>query len=130
MERSKPKRVKPGDTVALITPASPFFRGEFSAEEVLSQARDALHDLGLRTVVGDNAQKTYGYLGGSDEARARDLMAAFADPDVTAILCMGGGYGTPRLLDLLDYDVIRANPKVFVGYSDITALHTAIGQRA
>lgn len=127
---TKPKKLLPGDTVAFVSPASPFFRGEFTPAEVLQQARDALHDLGLRTVVGRHASDTYGYLAGTDADRANDFMEAFLNPDVQGVVCMGGGYGTPRLLDLLDYDAIAANPKVFVGYSDITALHTAIGQRA
>lgn len=122
--------LRPGNTVALVSPASPFHRGQLPAQTVVTQAREALHALGLRTIVGSHALNTYGYLAGSDKDRARDLMDAFANPDVHGIVCMGGGYGTPRILDLLDYDVIAANPKVFIGYSDITALHTAIGQQA
>src|SRR5690606_3167004 len=116
--------------IALISPASPFFRGKLPTEEVLASLRERLGLLGLHTVVAPHATDTYGYLAGRDEARAQDLMNAFADPSIRGILCMGGGYGTPRLLDLLDYELIARNPKVFVGYSDITALHLAIGQKA
>lgn len=130
VDASQPRRLRPGDTVALISPASPFHRGKLSAEEVLRQTRQALHDLGLLTVVGKHTLGAHGYLAGSDRDRAEDVMDAFSNPNVRGIVCMGGGYGTPRLLDLLDYDVIAANPKVFVGYSDITALHTALRQRA
>ncbi|AYN18157.1 LD-carboxypeptidase [Pseudomonas monteilii] len=67
-----------------------------------------------------------GYLAGSDQQRLQDLHDAFADPAIDAILCMRGGYGSMRLLDRLDFDLIRRNPKPLIGYSDITALHTAI----
>lgn len=71
-----------------------------------------------------------GYLAGSDQTRLNDLHAAFADSDVDAIICLRGGYGTPRLLDGIDFDALRANPKPFIGYSDITALHLAISRYA
>jgi muramoyltetrapeptide carboxypeptidase len=71
-----------------------------------------------------------GYLAGSDEVRLNDLHGAFADPEVDAIICLRGGYGTPRLLDRLDFDLLRANAKPFIGYSDITALHLAISRHA
>jgi len=74
---------------------------------------------------GESAHAKYGYLSGTDEIRARDVNAMFADPQVDAIVCTRGGYGTMRMLDMLDYDVIRANPKIFLGFSDITALHIA-----
>ncbi|RON46848.1 LD-carboxypeptidase [Pseudomonas frederiksbergensis] len=71
-----------------------------------------------------------GYLAGSDEVRLNDLHGAFADTDVAAIICLRGGYGTPRLLDRIDFDLLRANAKPFIGYSDITALHLAIARYA
>ncbi len=71
-----------------------------------------------------------GYLAGSDERRLADLHAAFADPQVDAIICLRGGYGTPRLLDRIDFDLLRNNAKPFIGYSDITALHLAISRYA
>ncbi|MGF6130510.1 muramoyltetrapeptide carboxypeptidase [Pseudomonas frederiksbergensis] len=71
-----------------------------------------------------------GYLAGSDEVRLNDLHGAFADTDVAAIICLRGGYGTPRLLDHIDFDLLRANAKPFIGYSDITALHLAIARYA
>ncbi|WP_213942236.1 LD-carboxypeptidase [Pseudomonas sp. dw_612] len=71
-----------------------------------------------------------GYLAGSDDVRLNDLHGAFADPEVDAIICLRGGYGTPRLLDRIDFDLLRANAKPFIGYSDITALHLAIGRYA
>src|SRR5205085_109159 len=70
------------------------------------------------------------FLAGSDRERAGDLMQMFGNPEVKAIVCLRGGYGTARLLDLLDYNLIRANPKIFVGYSDITSLHCALLKKA
>ncbi len=80
--------------------------------------------------MGAHALDIRGCPAGRDEGRARDLIAAFADPAVDGIVCVGGGYGSPRILDLLDYDLIARHAKVFVGYSDITALHCAIGKQA
>jgi muramoyltetrapeptide carboxypeptidase len=71
-----------------------------------------------------------GYLAGSDEVRLGDLHAAFADNEVDAIICLRGGYGTPRLLDRIDFELLRDNAKPFIGYSDITALHLAISRYA
>ena len=71
-----------------------------------------------------------GYLAGSDDIRLNDLHAAFADREVDAIICLRGGYGTPRLLDRIDFELLRNNAKPFVGYSDITALHLAISRYA
>lgn len=71
-----------------------------------------------------------GYLAGSDEVRLGDLHAAFADSEVDAIICLRGGYGTPRLLDSIDFELLRDNAKPFIGYSDITALHLAISRYA
>lgn len=120
----KPKRLRSGDTVGITAPAS---WGE------LEQARAAavhLEKLGLRVKLGDTLSKRHGYLAGSDEERAQELNGMFADPDVKAIICARGGYGTGRIADRLDYELIRANPKIFWGYSDITFLHAAIGHYA
>lgn len=126
----RPTVLREGDAIALISPASPFARDQRTPGEVLNDVAARFQSVGLRTVVSRHAKATYGYLAGEDEARASDLMAAFADPEIDAILCTCGGYGTPRLLDRLDYGLIARNPKVFIGYSDITAIHLAIGRRA
>lgn len=126
----RPRKLQPGDTVALIAPASPIYRHNETPSLIIERARRKLSEAGLRTVVGEHAHGANGYLAGRDEDRARDVMAAFTDTNVDGIICLGGGYGSPRLLELLDYNVIARNPKVFVGYSDITALHCAIGRRA
>ncbi len=117
----KPARLLPGDTVAIVSPASP------PAEpKNFELAAKALEKLGYRARVMANARKRHGFLAGSDEQRAADLMRAFADRNVKAIWCMRGGHGATRLLPLLDYPVIRKNPKIFLGYSDVTALHCAL----
>lgn len=126
--RLRPRKLKPGDTVALLAPASPIYRNGETPVQIIERVRQRLHASGLRTVVAPHAGDARGYLAGRDADRARDLQEAFEHPDVDAIICLGGGYGSPRLLDLLDYDVIARHPKIFVGYSDITALHTAIGR--
>ncbi|PVZ15654.1 MULTISPECIES: LD-carboxypeptidase [unclassified Pseudomonas] len=118
-----PKPMPAGGQFALVAPAGP---GSLEA----SQAHAWADHLGYRLRIYPGVFEKAGYLAGSDERRLADLHAAFADPEVDAILCLRGGYGTPRLLDRLDIELIRANPKPFVGYSDITALHLAFNQLA
>jgi muramoyltetrapeptide carboxypeptidase len=115
-----PKRLSPGDTLGIIAPASapPDPKNVDCAIAVLEK-------LGYQTKLAPNVHKRLGYLAGTDRERASDLMRMFTDKQVNAILCVRGGYGTARLLPLLDYQVIRANAKIFVGYSDITSLHCA-----
>ena len=120
----KGKRLAIGDTIGVIGPASPV-REEGSLERAIAY----LKELGFKVKLGESAGARYGHLSGTDEVRARDLNAMFADPQVDAILCTRGGYGTMRILDRLDYDLIRANPKLFIGFSDITALHIAFQEK-
>jgi muramoyltetrapeptide carboxypeptidase len=118
----KPKRLCPGDTIGVIAPASP-------GDSAMNLAGIKwLEEQGFQVQLGTTVDQTLGYLSGSDALRAADINAMFASPWIDGIICLRGGYGTMRLLELLDYPIIRANPKVFVGYSDITALHTTIGQ--
>lgn len=109
--------------IGLIAPAGP---AALDVEKAGQWMRARGHELRIFSGVYERD----GYLAGSDEVRLRDLHAAFADPEIDAIFCLRGGYGTPRLLDRLDFDLLRANPKPFVGYSDITALHLAISRYA
>lgn len=111
----------PGDTIALVSPSS-------ATDERLSLqlAREAMQALGFEVKTGEHYAARYGSLAGSDAQRAGDLNAMFEDEAVKAIVCVRGGSGAARLLPLLDYDAIRANPKVLLGYSDITALHNAL----
>jgi muramoyltetrapeptide carboxypeptidase len=123
MPQIKPKRLCPGDTIGVIAPASP------GKPELAAAGVRWLEEQGFRVQLGMTIDQTLGYLSGSDAARAADINAMFASPDIDGIVCLRGGYGTMRLLELLDYHTIRTHPKVFVGYSDITALHISIGQR-
>ena len=109
--------------IGVIAPAGPATLDAHKALQWM-QARG----YSLKVFPGVTAKE--GYLAGSDEVRLNDLHAAFADPQVDAILCLRGGYGSPRLLDGIDFDLLRRNAKPFVGYSDITALHVAISRYA
>lgn len=121
----KGKKLQTGDTIGLIGPS-----GAVRTEGAVERAIEYAQGLGFQVKLGESAHARYGYLSGTDEVRARDINAMFADPQVDAIVCTRGGYGTMRILDMLDYDVIRANPKIFVGFSDITALHIAFLEKA
>lgn len=119
----KPKKLYPGDTIGVIAPAG-------CGDLDLSMAGVSwLGEQGFRVRLGLNVQQKVGYLAGTDHQRAADLNAMFASSEIDGIVCLRGGYGTMRLLDLVDYECIRTHPKVFIGYSDITALHLSIGQR-
>ncbi|BAY81161.1 peptidase U61 LD-carboxypeptidase A [Calothrix parasitica NIES-267] len=116
----KPPRLKLGDTVGLISPA-----GLIDSED-LREAREIFTKLGLKVKPGRHILDRYGYLAGIDRNRARDVNAMFADKSVKAIIAMRGGWGGNRILPLLNYNSIRANPKIIMGYSDITSLLLAI----
>jgi muramoyltetrapeptide carboxypeptidase len=117
-----PRGLAPGDTIQFIAPA------KYLDRERVALAKKRLEDLGYHVHLPDDLFRRQGFLAGSDEARAAEINAAFADPEVDAIFPGTGGYGTTRIVDRLDYDLIRANPKILVGFSDITALHIAIHQ--
>ena len=120
----KPKRLSPGDTVALVAPASATFR-----PVELDIARESLEALGFQVRMGGHILDRHGYLAGADRDRARDINEFFADASVRAVLPIRGGWGSSRVLPYLDFDVIRRNPKIVLGYSDITALLLAIQAR-
>lgn len=113
----KPPRLKPGDTVGLACPAAPAY-----SRETVRVTIESLEALGLKTKLAPHFYDRYGYLAGRDADRAADLNGLFADPSVKLVMAMHGGWGCARLLPLLDYDLIRQNPKLLIGYSDITAL--------
>ncbi|MEM7576798.1 MAG: LD-carboxypeptidase [Planctomycetota bacterium] len=119
----KPVALQPGDTIMFVAPA-----GELIEDRVML-AKKRLEERGFRVILPDTLFRQVGYLAGTDQERADELMAAFTNPEVDAIFPGTGGYGATRILPLLDFDAIAANPKVFVGFSDITALHIAIHQR-
>lgn len=125
MRYIKPKRLFKGDLIGIISPAS--------TPDDLSRINSGvkyLEKLGYKTLIGSNVGKNHGYLAGSDEERVSDLHSMFKNKNVKAIMCVRGGYGSPRLLDKIDYKLIKKNPKIFVGYSDITALQMAFLQKA
>ena len=117
----KPKRLSPGDTVMLVAPANATFN---SIE--LQIARESLEALGFKVRVGAHLLDRHGYLAGDDKARADDINKAFDDSSIAAVHAIRGGWGSARLLPYLDFDTIRRNPKVLIGYSDVTALLLAI----
>ncbi|MDX1678514.1 LD-carboxypeptidase, partial [Arsukibacterium sp.] len=116
-----PAQLNPGDTVALVSPSK-------ATDERLDIqiATEVMQALGFNVKQGEHLQGRRGHLAGTDLERASDINAMFADPQVKAIICLRGGSGAARLLPLLDYPLIKRNPKVLLGYSDITALHNAI----
>lgn len=113
----KPRRLQAGDRVAIVSPASATF-----LQEQVDIVVDAVRGLGLEPFLAPHVQARYGSLAGTDAQRAADLNQCFADPSITALLPIQGGWGSSRLLPLLDYDSIRTNPKILVGFSDITSL--------
>ncbi len=117
----KPPRLKPGSVVGLVSPA-----GATWEREELDIVQDAVRALGLVPRLGPHLLDRYGYLAGQDKDRAADINQFFADPQVAALLPIRGGWGSSRMLPYLDYDRIRQNPKILVGFSDITALTLAI----
>jgi muramoyltetrapeptide carboxypeptidase len=121
---TKPKTLQRGDTIGVVVPAGPVDR------ERIDRALERLRQRGFRTKTYGDIYRRTGYLAGDDATRAAELTTAFADPETAAVWCARGGYGVVRLLKRLDFEVVRANPKVFVGFSDITALHLAFQQRA
>lgn len=122
--RTMPRRLEKGDTVGIIAPSSP------PNLENLQKALPFIEGLGLNIKMGKSVEAKRGYLAGSDDERLADLHSMFEDPEVKGIICAGGGYGAARYADRIDFGMIKENPKVFWGYSDITFLHTAIGQYA
>ncbi|WP_018680316.1 S66 peptidase family protein [Actinokineospora enzanensis] len=127
MNRVRPPRLRPGSTVAVVAPAGPV------EQELLAAGVAVLESWGLVVRVGEHVLDRHPrlpYLAGSDHARAADLQRAWCDPGVSAVIAARGGYGTQRVLDLLDWQAMAAvAPKVFVGSSDTTVLHEAIGAR-
>lgn len=120
----KPKSLRPGDTVGLISPST------FVADPTQLQTMQLTAQMfGWKTKIGKQVGKREAKLGDSIPGRIEDLHNMFADPEVKGIICVRGGYGTPQLLAGIDYELIRKNPKILLGYSDITGLHLAIHQK-
>jgi muramoyltetrapeptide carboxypeptidase len=113
-----------GARVALVAPAGPL-----ASEHDLERAKENVRSLGWIPVPGANVLAREGYLAGTDNARLADLNTALSDEAIDAVWCIRGGYGVMRILETIDYAALRRHPKPIIGYSDITALHAAIGTR-
>ncbi len=120
----KPPRLKVGDTVGLISPAG------VVDQKTVDEFTEILSELGLNVKLGKHILDRYGYLAGKDTNRAADVNAMFADTSVQGIFTMAGGWGCNRILPLLDYNLIRQNPKIIMGFSDVTSLILAIYARS
>lgn len=120
----RPPALRPGDTVMLVSPSGP------PRPERVARGIELLTSWGLRPVLAPHAYARHGYLAGDDAQRAADFNAAFADPVVRGIVCTRGGYGAQRMVDAIDMDLVRRDPKVVVGFSDITALQLALWRGA
>jgi muramoyltetrapeptide carboxypeptidase len=123
VKRILPRGLSKGDTIGIISPAGPVDR------ERLKTGIKALEELGYSIRLGRHVVDKWGYLAGKDEDRLADLHWAFADDEVDAVFCARGGYGTNRIISGVDFNLIRANPKILLGYSDITGLHIPIYQK-
>lgn len=117
----KPRRLRRGDTIGLISPAS-----ILPEEERYAEIAKTITELGFKIKVGHNARNRYGNLAGKDDARANDLNSMFGDPSIDAIIPFRGGWGSNRILELIDFELIRNNPKPLIGFSDITSLLLAV----
>ena len=117
----KPPRLHRGNIIGLVAPAS-----TPSSEEKIQKGAAYLERLGYRVKFGKHIRDTHGFLAGTDEERAADFNEMVRDKNVKAIFAIRGGYGTPRILQMIDYRLLKQNPKIIVGYSDITALQLAI----
>lgn len=125
MNYLKPKKLQKGDLIGIISPAS-------SAEDsnLINKGTRYIESLGYRVELGKNIRKSRGYLAGTDEERVQDIHQMFKAKNIKAVFCLRGGYGAFRLLDKINYKLIRNNPKIFVGFSEITSLQMAFLKKA
>ena len=121
--RARGSALRPGDCIGIVAPASWMEREEWEKGVRLLKKR------GYRVKLAPSCTAANGFFAGTDSARASDLNRFFADDEVKAILCLRGGYGSVRVLDKLNYTEIARHPKLLIGFSDITALHTALGKK-
>ncbi|MFL0195643.1 LD-carboxypeptidase [Clostridium sp. WILCCON 0269] len=117
------KKLEKGDTIGIVSPSSP------EDPKTIEESIRFLENLGFNVKEGNHIYDKWGYLAGTDKDRAQDLMDMFLDKDVDAILCVRGGYGAMRLLPLINFDIIKKEPKIFAGFSDITTLLNNIYQK-
>ncbi|GKX31802.1 muramoyltetrapeptide carboxypeptidase [Vallitalea longa] len=119
---NRPQKLVEGDIIGVIAPGSP------TTMDKVNKAKNSLEELGFEVKLGESCYEKDTYLAGDDNLRANDVNEMFLDDNVKGIICLRGGYGTSRILNLINYRAIKKHPKVFVGYSDITALHIAFNQ--
>ena len=119
----KPKSIKVNSTIGVVSPSY------WLDENVLKNTAKFFTDIGYNIKISKSNSLQWGPFAGTPQERADDLHRMFADPKIDAVMCARGGYGANRVLPLLDYDLIRKNPKIFIGYSDITAYLTSITQK-
>ena len=120
----KPAGLPSGSAIGIVAPSGPYDPKRFD------KGIDVIRALGYTVVIPEGLPIRNGFLAGTDEHRAAILIDMFRNPDIQGIICARGGYGSMRILDLIDYDTIRENPKVFIGFSDISALISSIYQRS
>lgn len=121
MELIKARHLRKGDTIGVVSPASPSQK-----KSDIVRATETLSAMGYRVVIGENVNRQKGFVAASEEERASDINSMFAREDIDAIFVTQGGYGSAQIINRLDYDLIRNNPKIFTGFSDITSLHLAM----
>ncbi len=121
----KPARLKKGDLIGIVAPAGPVLD-----VSKIDRGVRYLEQLGYHVALGEHVNRIHGYLAGTDEERVADLHSMFEDPRIKAIMAVRGGYGTTRILPLLNYRMIARHPKIFVGFSDITALQLALWRKS
>jgi muramoyltetrapeptide carboxypeptidase len=124
MEPRYPAALRPGDQVRLVSPAGP------THPERVTHGIDLLESWGLKVTLGDYAFGRTGFLAGTDDQRLADLNDAFRDPDVRGVICTRGGYGSQRIVDGIDFAAVAADPKILMGFSDITAVQFALWRGA
>lgn len=121
MKITKPKLLKKGDLIGIVAPASPSLK-----PDSIQKSIKYLESIGYRVRTGKHILDSYGYLAGRDLDRAKDINKFFADKKIKAIFSLRGGYGSQRILPYIDFNIIKNNPKIFIGYSDVTAIQLAI----
>lgn len=124
MNLIKPKKLKTGDKISIIAPS-----GNVNKEKILA-GKKYFEELGYKVELGENIFNSEKYLSASDELRTKDIHSAFSDTETKAIICARGGYGALRLVNTIDYNVIKNNPKIFCGYSDATVLNIMFLKKA
>jgi len=112
----RPPRLKPGDTIGIVAPAGPFDPKKFR------KGKAVLESMGFQTFFDEGVFQKHGFLAGTDSQRSDQINRLFADPSVQAIVCARGGYGSMRILPFLDFETIKTHPKIFLGFSDVSAL--------